>query len=39
MKNTPKAQNNSGKSLEKIWDVRNPNKVFGDQEKYFRAFQ
>jgi hypothetical protein len=39
MKNTPKAQKNSGKLLEMIWDVRNPNNVFGDQEKDFRAFQ
>jgi hypothetical protein len=38
-KNSPKAQKNSRKSLEKIWDVRNPNKIFGDQEKDFRAFQ
>jgi hypothetical protein len=37
--NTPKAQKNSGKLLEMIWDVRNPNKIFGDQEKDFRAFQ
>jgi hypothetical protein len=32
-KNTPKAQKNSRKSLEKICDVRNPNKIFGDQEQ------
>jgi hypothetical protein len=34
-----KLRKESGKSLEKIWDVRNPNKIFGDQEKNFRAFQ
>jgi hypothetical protein len=39
MKNTPKAQKNSGKLLETIWEVRNPNKIFGDQEKDFGAFQ
>jgi hypothetical protein len=27
------------KLLEMIWDVRNPNKIFGSQEKDFRAFQ
>jgi hypothetical protein len=37
MKNTPKAQKNSGKSLEKIRDVRNPNKIFVAHEKDFRA--
>jgi hypothetical protein len=39
MKYTPKAQKNSGKLLEMIWCVRNPNKVFGYQEKDYRAFQ
>jgi hypothetical protein len=34
-----KLRKESGKSLEKVWDVRNPNKIFGDQEKNFRAFQ
>jgi hypothetical protein len=35
MKNTSNAQKNTRKLLEMIWDVRNPNKIFEDQEKRF----
>jgi hypothetical protein len=37
MKNTPKAQKNSGKLLEMIWVMKNQNKVFRTHEKDFRA--
>jgi hypothetical protein len=35
---SPKAQKNSGKLLEMIWVMMNPNKLFGAHEKDFRAF-
>jgi hypothetical protein len=37
-KNTPKITKISGKFPELDWDMNNPNKVFGDHGKYFRAF-
>jgi hypothetical protein len=37
-KNTQKIAKNSGKFPEAHWDMNNPNKVFGAQEKDFRAF-
>jgi hypothetical protein len=37
-KNTPKITKIPGKFPETHWDMNNPNKVFGDHEKDFRAF-
>jgi hypothetical protein len=36
-KNTPKITKIPEKFLETHWDMNNPNKVFGDHEKDFRA--
>jgi hypothetical protein len=37
-KNTPKISKIPGKFLEVDYDMKNPNKVFGTQEKDFRDF-
>ena len=37
-KNTQKIPKNPGKFLEVVWDMRDPNKIFGAHEKDFRAF-
>jgi hypothetical protein len=37
-KNTPKITKIPGKFPETLWDMNNPNKIFGAHEKDFKAF-